>query len=110
VRANALLLKTDQGELFEMSSHNTSAKGTDATVTIRVSGKLFRGHLSYLEQLVQSAAECQLWPLLSLSSLEELDRAALFYLMRGDKHDFAIISCPNFVRDWMEHERTRAAA
>ena len=43
-------------------------------VTIRVSGKLFQGHLSYLDQLVNSATECRLWPLLSLSQLEELDR------------------------------------
>jgi hypothetical protein len=93
-----------------MRTHKISAKGTDPTITIRVSGKLFRGHLSYLEQLIQSAAECQLWPLLSLSSLEELDRAALFYLMRGDDHHFGIISCPTFVREWMEHERARAAA
>ena len=93
-----------------MRNHKVSAKGADPTITIRVSGKLFRGHLSYLEQLVQSAAECQLWPLLSLASLEELDRAALFYLMRGDSHHFGIISCPNFVREWMEHERSRAAA
>ena len=79
-------------------------------VTIRVSGKLFQGHLSYLDQLVQSARECQLWPLLSLSNLEELDRAALFYLIDGENGEFGIISCPNFIRDWMDHEKERAAA
>jgi hypothetical protein len=79
-------------------------------VTIRVSGKLFQGHLSYLDQLVQSAKECQLWPLLSLSNLEELDRAALGYLIDGEDREFGIISCPNFIRDWMDHERERAAA
>ncbi len=79
-------------------------------VTIRVSGKLFRGHLEYLDQLVRSAAECHLWPLLSLSSLDELDRSALDYLMDGENRDFGIISCPEFVRDWMGHERGRAAA
>ena len=35
-------------------------------ITIRVSGKLFEGHLPYLDQMVQSAAECKLWPLLNL--------------------------------------------
>jgi hypothetical protein len=79
-------------------------------ITIRVSGKLFRGHLEYLDQLVQSAAECRLWPLLSLSQLEELDRAALFYLIDGENRRFGVISCPGFVREWMTHEKERAAA
>jgi hypothetical protein len=79
-------------------------------VTIRVSGKLFQGHLSYLDQLVQSARECHLWPELSLSNLEELDRAALCYLIDGENRDFGIIACPNFIRDWMDHEKERAAA
>ena len=79
-------------------------------VTIRVSGKLFEGHLPYLEQLVQSAAECQLWPLLSLSQLDELDRAALLYLANGENLEFGILSCPRFVREWMDHERERTAA
>jgi hypothetical protein len=79
-------------------------------VTIRVSGKLFQGHLAYLDQLVHSAAECQLWPMLNLSHLEELDRAALSYLMDGENRDFSIDSCPGFIREWMEHEGGRAAA
>jgi len=79
-------------------------------VTIRVSGKLFDGHLPYLQQLVQSAAECQLWPLLSLSQLDELDRAALLYLVNGENREFGIISCPRFVRDQMDQERERRAA
>jgi len=81
-----------------------------AHVTIRVSGKLFQGHLSYLKQLVQSATDCHLWPLLSLSELEELDYEALSYLLDGENRDFGIISCPNYVREWMERERQRAAA
>jgi len=81
-----------------------------AHVTIRVSGKLFQGHLSYLKQLIQSAAECHLWPLLSLAQLEELDREALSYLIDGENRDFGIISCPEVVREWMERERQRAAA
>ncbi len=80
-----------------------------AHVTIRVAGKLLQGHLSYLDQLVKSAVDCQLWPLLSLSQLEELDRAALFFLLDGEGREFGIISCPNFVREWMEHERGAAA-
>ncbi|HKT87527.1 MAG TPA: hypothetical protein VJQ59_03785 [Candidatus Sulfotelmatobacter sp.] len=79
-------------------------------VTIRVSGKLFRGHLNALDQLVESAAECRLWPLLSLSQLEELDRDAIAYLIDGEARRFGIISCPNFIREWMEDERERAAA
>jgi len=79
-------------------------------VTIRVSGKLFQGHLAYLDQLVRSAIECHLQPLLSLSLLEDLDRDALLYLMEGESHRFQIISCPGFVREWMEHERHRAVA
>jgi hypothetical protein len=79
-------------------------------VKIRVSGKLFQGHLAYLDQLVQSAIDCQLWPLLSLSQLEECDRAALCYLLHGENLNFGLDQCPSFVRDWMELERDRAAA
>ena len=78
-------------------------------VTIRVSGKLFQGHLSYLDQLVQSASECRLWPLLSLAALEEIDRDALSYLVDGEGRDFGIISCPNSIRQRMENEKRRAA-
>jgi len=79
-------------------------------VTIRVAGKLFHGHLAYLDQLVESAAECHLWPVLNLSHLEELDRPALMYLVNGENRDFGIVSCPGFIRQWMDHERDRAAA
>jgi hypothetical protein len=87
-----------------------NTRNNSAHITIRVSGKLFDGHLSYLNQLVQSASECRLWPLLSLAHLEELDRVALGYLMDGEDRQFGIVSCPNFIREWMEHERERAAA
>jgi hypothetical protein len=90
-----------------MERRNTSP---DYHVTIRVSGKLFQGHLEYLDQLVHSAIECHLWPLLSLSQLEELDRDALLYLIDGENREFGIISCPHFIREWMDHEKERAAA
>ena len=86
-----------------------SPKAVGPKVTIRVSGKLLQGHLHYLEQLVETAAECCLWPLLSLMHLEELDRAALFYLLNGENRDFDIVSCPNFIREWMQHERRATA-
>jgi hypothetical protein len=73
-------------------------------VTIRVSGKLFQSHLSYLDQLVQTADACGLWVLLDLENLEEMDRPALLYLMRGEGCVFDLISCPNFIREWMSHE------
>ena len=92
-----------------MNSRKTSPL-VKPQVTIRVSGKLFDGHLPYLEQLVQSAAECQLWPLLSLSQIDELDRSALLYLLNGENREFGIISCPRFVRDQMDQERERRAA
>lgn len=79
-------------------------------VTIHVSGKLFQGHLAYLDQLVHFAAECQLWPQLDLLQLEELDRAGLLYLLQGENRDFAIVSCPHFVREWIEYEGGLAAA
>jgi hypothetical protein len=79
-------------------------------VTIRVSGKLFRGHLDYLNQMVQSAEECRLWPLLNLAHLEELDRAALSYLIEGEDRTFGIVSCPNFIREWIDNERHHDAA
>ena len=92
-----------------MNTRNTSAQ-FDPHITIRVSGKLFQGHLTYLEQLVQSAIECRLWPLLSLAHLEDLDREALFYLIDGENCRFGLISCPSFIREWMDHEKERAAA
>ena len=79
-------------------------------VTIRVSGKLFQGHLAYLDQLVHSAGECSLWPLLNLSHLEELDHAALLYLADGENRDFSLVSCPNFIRQRMDDEHRRNAA
>ncbi len=93
-----------------MKNHKIATEQTKATVTIRISGKLFEGHLSYLDQLVDSAAECRLWPLLSLSDLHELDRATVLYLLRGEQHRFALVSCPNFVREQMNQERGQAAA
>jgi len=92
-----------------MNSRSVSPK-LAPHVTIRVSGKLFQGHLAYLEQLVHSAIACRLWPLLNLSQLEELDRSALFFLIDGENRDFGIVCCPRFILDWMEHERDRAAA
>ena len=83
-----------------MKNYGVSPKPAPA-VTIRVAGKLFQGHLTYLDQLVHSAAECSLWPLLNLSHLEELDRAALCYLVNGENRDFGIVSCPNFIREGM---------
>ena len=92
-----------------MNTRGTSQKAAPH-ITIRVSGKLFQGHLAYLDQLVQSAADCHLWPLLSLAQLEELDRPALFYLMSGEDRDFGIASCPEFIRNWINHEKGHAAA
>jgi hypothetical protein len=79
-------------------------------VMIRVSGKLFEGHLPYVEQLVQSAVECHLWPRLDLANLEELDGAALSYLIEGENRDFGIVSCPGSIREWMDREREHAVA
>jgi len=93
-----------------MRNYPISPKHTEATVTIRVSGKLFEGHLSYLDQLISSAVDCHLWPLLGLSDLHELDRAAILYLLRGEHSRFALVSCPPFVREWMDRERRQTAA
>jgi hypothetical protein len=79
-------------------------------VTIRVSGKLFGGHIEYLDQLVQSASECRLWPLLSLSNLEEVDHAALSYLRDGENRMFGIESCPDIIRNQMNEARGQSAA
>jgi hypothetical protein len=86
-----------------------SSTSNTPDVTIRVSGKLFQSHLSYLDQLVQTAGACDLWVLLDLANLEEMDRAALLYLMRGEGYVFELVSCPNFIREWMSHESLRVA-
>lgn len=88
----------------------SSVSSTLPQVTIRVSGQLFRAHLNYLDQLVHSALECELWAMLDLTHLVELDRPALFYLISGEGREFGIAACPSFVREWMEHEQQRKAA
>ena len=87
-----------------------SSKSASPTVIIHVSGSLSQGHLRYLDQLVASAIDCALWPLLDLVHLAELDRVALAYLMGGEGRDFGIVACPNFIREWMQHEKERCAA
>jgi hypothetical protein len=93
-----------------MEIRNSVANPGGPNVTIRVAGKLLEGHISYLHQLIESAADCGLWPLLSLTRLEELDQAALRYLVKGENRDFAIVSCPEFVRQQMDTESGRRAA
>jgi hypothetical protein len=89
---------------------NLPSQSASPTVTIRVSGRLSEGHLSYLDQLVVSAIDCVLWPLLDLARLDELDHFALMYLIDGEGRHFGIVGCPNFIREWMQHERERCAA
>jgi len=87
-----------------------SPKSVSPSVTIRVSGSLSQGHLAYLDQLVDSAIDCGLWPLLDVAYLEELDQDALGYLMGGEGQHFGIVGCPSFIREWMQHEKERFAA
>jgi hypothetical protein len=86
------------------------SRSVSPSVTIRVAGSLSQGHLAYLDQLVSSAIECALWPLLDLAHLEELDHAALKYLVGGEGRHFGIVACPNFIRERMQHEKAREAA
>jgi hypothetical protein len=86
------------------------SKFISPSVTIRVAGSLSEGHLAYLDQLVSSAIECALWPLLDLAHLEELDHSALMYLVGGEGRHFGILACPNFIREWMQHEKQSQAA
>lgn len=89
---------------------NVPSNVVSPSVTIRVAGTLSEGHLAYLDQLVSSAIECALWPLLDLAHLEELDRSAVTYLGSGEGRHFGIVACPNFVREWMQHEKESQAA
>ncbi|MFZ0818287.1 MAG: hypothetical protein WAM78_22355 [Candidatus Sulfotelmatobacter sp.] len=89
---------------------NFLLQSTSPSVTIRVSGRLSEGHLAYLDQLIASAIDCALWPLLDLARLEELDHFALMYLVGGEGRQFGIVGCPNFIREWMQHEKQRCAA
>jgi hypothetical protein len=89
---------------------NLPAKPTSPTITIRVAGRLAQGHLAYLDQLVASAIDCGVWPLLELARLEELDRVALTYLAGGEGRDFGIVACPNFIREWMQYEKESRVA
>jgi hypothetical protein len=86
------------------------SKFVSPSVTIRVSGSLSKGHLAYLDQLVSSAIECALWPLLDLAHLEELDHVALMYLVDGEGRHFGILACPKFIRTWMQYEKKQQAA
>jgi hypothetical protein len=94
----------------KMNYRGPSPKSAQPAITIRVSGKLFQGHLPYLEQLVDSAIDCQLWPMLSLAQLEEVDRTALLFLVHGENRAFGIDACPAFIREWIEHEKERESA
>jgi hypothetical protein len=94
----------------ELIMRNLSQKSISPSVTIRVAGSLSQGHLAYLDQLVASAIDCALWPLLDLANLEELDRVALMYLVGGEGREFGIVGCPNFIREWMQHEKQSRAA
>jgi hypothetical protein len=85
-------------------------QAANPAVTIRVSGQLLQGHLTYLDQVIHSATECGLWALLDLQHVVELDRAALLYVIRGEGHEFALVDCPEFIRQWLRHERLLAAA
>ena len=89
---------------------NSPSTPVSPSVTIRVSGSLSEGHLAYLDQLVASAIDCALWPLLDLACLEELDRVALIFLACGEGRHFGIVCCPDFVREWMQYEKAARAA
>jgi hypothetical protein len=105
-----LLCERQNSSAAKGNMFGPAKKIASPTVTIRVAGSLSQGHLSYLDQLVSSAIECALWPLLDLANLEELDRVALLYLAGGEGRDFGIIACPSFVREWMQYEKARCAA
>jgi hypothetical protein len=90
--------------------HNFPEKPVSPSVTIRVSGSLSEGHISYLDQLVGSAIDCGLWPLLDMVHLQALDRFALTYLVGGEGRYFGIVGCPNFIREWMQIEKESQAA
>ena len=93
-----------------MRDRGTPSKPVAPSVTIYVAGSLSQGHLRHLDQLVATATECALWPVLDLTRLTELDRIALTYLIGGEGRDFGIVACPNFIREWMQHEKDRCAA
>ena len=75
---------------------NLPSKFVSPSVTIRVAGSLAEGHLTYLDQLVSSAIDCALWPLLDLARLEEVDHAALVYLGHGRGSPFRRRRLPGF--------------
>ena len=89
---------------------NLPSKFVSPNFTVRVAGSLSQGHLAYLDQLVSSALDCALWPLLDLAHLEELDHDAVMYLAGGEGRHFGIVACPAFVREWMQHEKELRAA
>jgi hypothetical protein len=84
-------------------------RAATTAITIRVSGQLFQGHLTHLDQVIRSATECGLWAIVDLQHVVELDRAVLLYLMRGEGHEFAMVACPDFIQQWLRHERQSAA-
>jgi hypothetical protein len=48
--------------------------------------------------------------MLDLAHLEELDHVALLYLVNGEGRKFGIVACPNFIHEWMQHEKEQRAA
>jgi hypothetical protein len=108
--SSQLVDATDFREGSKKNMRKLASNFVSPSVTIRVAGSLSHGHLAYLDQLVSSAIECALWPLLDLAHLKELDHAALTYLVGGEGRHFGIVACPNFIREWMQHEKESQAA
>ncbi len=102
--------KAVEEKMRRVSKQSVPEKSISPTVTIRVSGRLSEDHLTYLDQFVSSAVDCGLWPLLDVFCLQELDHGALAYLVNGEGRNFGIVACPNFVREWMQHEKELQAA
>ena len=99
------LLGADGSQVGELRIYRSFAAARES-----LSGLLREVYIIWLAAVLAGLALTWWLARRILRPVEELDRAALFYLIDGENCRFALISCPSFIREWMEHEKERAAA
>lgn len=79
------------------------SEGTEGTV-FGLSGEMDREHAARLEDLLVGEARGSI--LLDLKEVTLVARDAVRFLSRVEARGIRIINCPEYVRSWIEAERT----
>lgn len=81
-----------------------SATSDAGSVRIRISGPLSHDHLADLEKLIEAATTAGIRLLLDLQRVTVVDQSAVRYLAQGEGSKFELVSCPTFIRQWVQQE------